>query len=98
MGRPKTETQGPQGKHSNPILKQTRESRKVRKSFTLDADVAEALGFIDGSSSAYVNRYIAEGLERDRMREAQRQYVENFEAEHGPLDPERVAYFESLLK
>ncbi len=73
------------------------EKPKLRKTFTLDSEIAEALARVEGSASAYVNQSIAERLERDRVREAQRQYVSAYEAEHGMINPELVAQFDELL-
>lgn len=72
-------------------------SQVLRKTFTLDSDIAAALTHIEGSASAYVNQSIAERLERDRVREAQRQYVTAYEAQHGMIDPELVAQFDEML-
>lgn len=71
---------------------------KVRRTLTLDPDVVEAFGEDPESLSAAVNAVLRVEMERREKRAALKAFVDELAARHGEPDPERVAYYEELLR
>jgi hypothetical protein len=72
---------------------------KVRRTLTLDADVAGAFDDDRVGLTAFVNAALrAEVQRRVDRRAALKALADDLDARYGPADPEAVAYFEDLLR
>ncbi len=66
---------------------------KVRRTLTLDPDLVEAFGGVEGGLSAAVNHALREHLARAKRRLALAARIAELEAEFGPPDPAEVERF-----
>lgn len=71
--------------------------RKVRRTVTLDADVAAEFERGETGLSAEINEVLVDEMRKRQSRRALRELMAELERERGPVDPERVEYYKQFL-
>ena len=72
-------------------------SGKIRKTLTLDPEVVAALGDDPAALSATVNAILADEVARRERHAALGRFLDQLDAEEGPVDPALVEIVRNLL-